>query len=174
MQEIQKNNRSTKSEIRRRVKYTVELMMKDVPEAHIINVLCERYPEISKTTAYRYHYLAFASLEEKDNKEMKRLKDFYKARKWRSLMEMDPAEKKTAVGVGVINKVINEIAAMDGIVTRRVEVKGDKDNPIQVQHAHAHAHLHKLDIDYDKIPFEAKQALLLQIRSQKPLTNDKP
>lgn len=147
-------------------------MMKDVPESDIITVLLGRYPAISKATAYRYHYLAFASLEEKDNKEMKRKVDFYKARKWRSLMEMDPKEKNTAVGVAVANKVINEIAALDGIVTKRVEVRGDKANPIQVQHAHAHAHLHKLEIDYDKIPFEAKQALLQQIRSQKQHSDD--
>lgn len=166
-------NRSSKSELRRRIKYTVELMMKDVPEANIISVLTERYPEISSTTAYRYHYLAYASLQEKDNKELARKKDFYKARKLRSLMEMDPAEKKTAAGVAVINKVINEIAAMDGIVTKRVEVRGDKENPIQVQHAHAHVHVQRTEIDYKNMPSEMLELLLSQARGNRTLLENK-
>ncbi|MBL0235026.1 MAG: hypothetical protein IPQ08_15435 [Chitinophagaceae bacterium] len=153
--------KGTKNEVRMRIKYVRELLMNDVPETDIVSAIMEKYA-IGKAMAYRYHYIAFASLEEKDNKQLKRKIDFYKARKWRSIMDMDPKEKRTAAGVAVVNKVINEIAVLDGIVTKRIEVVGDKNNPIQVQHAHAHIHRH--EIDYSAMTTEVLEALVISGR----------
>lgn len=137
--------------------------MKDFHENEILEILVEKFT-ISHRWAYRIRNAAYKSFEEKDEKNLQKKIEFYKARKWRSLQEMDPAERKTAAGVGVMNKVINEIAVLDGLVTKRVEVKGDKENPINVQHAHAHAHIYRHEIDYSAIPTEVLEHFIMSAR----------
>lgn len=128
-------------------------------QAEIVRILHTRHPELSKKQCQRYYYMAIASLEEKDNITRSRKVAFYKARKLRALRDIDPAERKTAQGAMVISKVLDSIAELDGISTRSLTFRGDKDNPIQVDHVHDHFHKHEV-IDYSQIPTELLEQLL--------------
>lgn len=134
--------------------------MNDIPSTDIIGILVDKYG-ICTRQANRYVFMANASLDEKHEVNIKRKKAWYKARKLRALRDMDPKEKKTAKGVETICKVYDSLAAMDGIVTKKVELVGNKDNPIELQHSHLHAHL---QINYKSMPTEMLEMLLYQAR----------
>lgn len=113
--------RSTKKQLSDRINYAYELMMNDLPPVEIKRVLCDKYA-VDIRTADRYLYCANVFLEEKNELSRKRKVAWYKARKIRLIRDMNPAEKKTAMGVNAINRVLDSMAKMDGVLIDKVDV----------------------------------------------------
>jgi hypothetical protein len=117
-QELQ---RATKKELSDRIAYAHELLMADLHVVEIKKVLVQKYG-VCMRTADRYIYCANASLEEKNEKSLKRKVAYYIARKQRLIRNMDPAEKRTAAGVRAVDSVLDSMAKMDGVLINKIDI----------------------------------------------------
>lgn len=127
----------------------------DLPSGEVLKALINKF-QVSSRQADRYLYLANRSMEEKVAISLARKIAWYKTRKLRLLRDMDPAEKKTAAGVMAINKVLDSMAKLEGVMVTNVKLSGDKDNPIQLQATKV------VEINYKDLPDEILDAILLQ------------
>jgi predicted GTPase len=98
--------------------------MADLHPSEAKKALAQKY-NVCIRTAERYLYVANAFLEEKNELSLKRKTAYYIARKQRLIRSMDPAEKKTAAGVRVINGVLDSMAKMDGVLINKIDITTD-------------------------------------------------
>lgn len=146
------NLKSTKVELAARVNYVYELRMMDMPYCEIVRHIVLKYA-VSSKTGERYHFMTNVMMVDKNELSKKKKVAFYKNRKLRALRDMDPAEKKTAAGVMAINKVLDSMAKMDGVLVEKIELSGNKDNPLEVV-------VNRQEIDYSLLSTEVLMALV--------------
>ncbi|HRO18372.1 MAG TPA: hypothetical protein PLU07_09295 [Ferruginibacter sp.] len=163
-------NRSSRHQLKLRIDYTVELLMNDMSSTDIVKILTTKYAPLSSRQALRYYYIAFASLQQKDNINKARKKAWYYARKLRLIRDMDPKAKRSPQGTAVINDILDSLAAMDGIETKILKIRGDRENPVEINHTHTH--VAKPSIDYERMPTELLESYIrIHEETQKYLTS---
>ncbi|WP_129714655.1 hypothetical protein [Pedobacter sp. SYP-B3415] len=89
--------------------------------------------DVSERTVERYYSDAFKEFRERTRFDTEHLKAYYKSRKRKLIQDMDPVLKKTPAGVRAINKVLDSMAKIDGIVIDKVELSGPDGAPIATQ-----------------------------------------
>lgn len=124
-------------------------MMHDLPSGEIVNALTKKY-EVCARQAGRYIFYANKFLEEKNEGSLKRKIAWYKTRKQRLLRDMDPAEKKTAAGVMAINKVLDSMAKLEGLMVNNIKIV----EPVQIETKVKH------EVNYTELPTDVLKAIV--------------
>lgn len=124
-------------------------MMHDFTSGEITQALAKKY-DVCARQAGRYIFYANKFLEEKNEGSLKRKIAWYKTRKQRLLRDMDPKEKKTAAGVMAVNKVLDSMAKLEGLMVNKIDIQ----NPIQVEAKVKH------EVNYSELPTEVLKAVV--------------
>ncbi|TZF84526.1 hypothetical protein FW774_05930 [Pedobacter sp. BS3] len=121
--------KSTKVEKAKRIRTVQEWIMDDHNTVDIIRSAVARW-DVSERQAERYYSEAFTLFKELTEKSIESKKAYYLQRKKKLIREMDPAFKKTPSGVRAINKVLDSMAKLDGIMIDKLEVTGKDGVPL--------------------------------------------
>ena len=125
--------RSSKVEMERRLATIREWILADYTYTDIISSAVIRF-EVCERQAERYYSKAFQSFKSDNQQTVEHQKAYYKAKKLKLIRDMYPEAKKTPRGVTAINKILDSMAKLDGIMIDKVEVSGPNGEPLQNTH----------------------------------------
>ena len=129
---MNKRNPSSQLEMSKRVRNCQEWIMNDFTWSDIIQNCMSKW-EVSKRTAERYYSKAFHSFKDTLIQDVENRKAYYLQKKKKLIRDMSPEFKKTPAGVNAINKVLDSMANLEGIVITKVEVTGAGGGPIPTE-----------------------------------------
>ncbi|RKD19002.1 hypothetical protein BCY91_14085 [Pelobium manganitolerans] len=120
---------SSQLEKYKRIRTVQEWILEDYTFTDIVRSCVSKW-DISVRQAERYYSEAFREFKEKEEQSVDALKSYYKKRKMKLIREMDPVLKKTPSGVRAVNKVLDSMAKLDGIMIDKVELTGKDGTPL--------------------------------------------
>lgn len=112
-----------------RIRAVQEWILEDHPYSDIIKSIVNKWG-ISIRQAERYHHLAMRFFEDKHALSMERKKAYYIQRKKKIIRDMDPQFKKTPSGARAINKILDSMAKLEGVVIDKIELSGKDGIPL--------------------------------------------
>lgn len=121
---------ATAAEALKRVLIVQEWILADLSRSNILDRCVKEY-EVSKRQAERYYKKAFDLFEEISKVSVEKKKGYYLQRKRKLISDMPDQAKKTPAGVLAVNKVLDSMAQLDGVITTKVEVSGKDGAPIE-------------------------------------------
>lgn len=124
--------KASKLEVLQRVRVVQDWILNDYSYSDIITSAETRF-DVGKRQAERYYAAAYQGFKKDDEESLDHKKAYYLSKKKKLIRDMDPQYKKTPSGIRTINKVLDSMAQLEGIVIQKYELTGKDGGPIEME-----------------------------------------
>jgi len=136
-------NKCDKLELSKRIRAVQEYVLMDYSRSDIIAQAMTQWG-ISKSQAVRYYYLAYDSWQEITEKDTARRLNYHIHKRMKLLRQIDREYLKTPQGVKAQLDIVQDLAKLEGLYVRKLEVTGKEGEPIAIK-------VDPSPIDYSKL-----------------------